>query len=259
MHVPKGEAPDLIARKLARANLSDLAAKAAEPFGAFLAVAWTAAFDEAARTAFAAGLADDLERWDVDLLGGDTVRGEGSLVASLTLLGWVPQGRMVRRAGARVGDLLQVSGTIGDGYLGLQVALGRLADATGWLLERYRLPTPRLNLAETLLADASAAADVSDGLVADARHIAHASGVGLSIDLDLMPLSAEAQGWLASQADEATARLALATGGDDYEIVCTAAEELPGFTVIGEVTPGGVEVSCGGRLLNPGPGGWRHQ
>lgn len=259
VHVPKGEAPDLIARKLVRANLSDLAAKAAEPFGAFLAVAWTPAFDEAARTAFAAGLAEDLERWDVDLLGGDTVKGEGAFVASLTLVGWAPQGRMVRRAGAQPGDLLQVSGTIGDGYLGLQVALGKLPDATGWLLERYRLPTPRLNLSETLLEGASAAADVSDGLVADARHIAEASGVGLSIDLDLMPLSAEAQDWMLAQPDEAAARLALATGGDDYEIVCTAAEELPGFTVIGEVTHAGFDVSCEGRALHPGAGGWRHR
>jgi thiamine-monophosphate kinase len=258
VHVPKGEAPDLIARKLARANLSDLAAKAAEPFGAFLAVAWTDRFDEAARAAFASGLAEDFERWDVDLLGGDTVRGQGAFVASLTLLGWVPQGRMVRRAGARPGDLLQVSGTIGDGFLGLQVALGKLGDETGALIQRYRLPTPRLDLAEVLLEDASAAADVSDGLVADARHIADASRVGLSIDLDLMPLSPAAERWLGAQPDEAAARLVLATGGDDYEIVCTAAEELPGFTVIGEVTPMGFEVSCVGEPIDPGAGGWRH-
>jgi thiamine-monophosphate kinase len=259
VHVPKGEAADLIARKLARANLSDLAAKAAQPFGAFLAVAWTEAFDDGARAAFAAGLAEDLDRWDVDLLGGDTVRGEGALVASLTLLGWVPQGRMIRRAGAQPGDLLQVSGTIGDGFLGLQVALGKLVDETGALIQRYRLPTPRLDLTEVLLEGASAAADVSDGLIADARHIADASRVGLAIDLDLLPLSLAAETWLGAQPDEGAARLALATGGDDYEIVCTAADELPGFTVIGEITPIGLEVSCGGRRLDPGAGGWRHR
>lgn len=259
VHVPKGEAPGLIARKLARTNLSDLAAKAAEPFGAFLAVAWTESFDDAARAAFARGLAEDFERWDVNLLGGDTVRGQGAFVASLTLLGWVPQGRMVRRSGARPGDLLQVSGTIGDGFLGLQVALGELADGTGALIERYRLPTPRLDLNEVLLESASAAADVSDGLVADARHIADASHVGLSIDLDLMPLSPAAERWLSAQPDEAHARLALATGGDDYEIVCTAAEELPGFTVIGEVTHATFEVTCGGAPVDTGVGGWQHR
>src|SRR5512141_2582727 len=119
VHFPSGERPDLVARKLLRVNLSDLAAKAAEPFGCFLAVAWPIAFGPAQREAFAEGLGEDLKRYGVALLGGDTVVTPGPFTASLTALGWVPEGRMVRRAGARVGDRVAVSGTIGDATLGL--------------------------------------------------------------------------------------------------------------------------------------------
>src|SRR6266481_832669 len=126
VHVPSGERPDLIARKLVRVNLSDLAAKAAEPFGAFLAVAWPKAFGAAEREAFATGLGEDLRAYGVALLGGDTVSTPGPLTASLTALGWVPEGRMVRRAGAKAGDVIAVSGTIGDGALGLAAVTGEI-------------------------------------------------------------------------------------------------------------------------------------
>ncbi|MDB5436798.1 MAG: thiL, partial [Phenylobacterium sp.] len=143
VHFPVGERSDLIARKLLRVNLSDLAAKAAEPFGCFLAVAWPNAFGPAEREAFAAGLGEDLQAFGVALLGGDTVSTPGPFTASLTALGWVPEGRMVRRAGAAVGDLVAVSGTIGDGTLGLAAARGEIDDPDGSLLDRYRLPNPR--------------------------------------------------------------------------------------------------------------------
>ncbi|THD80944.1 MAG: thiamine-phosphate kinase [Phenylobacterium sp.] len=261
VHVPVGEAPGLIAQKLVRVNLSDLAAKAAEPFGCFLAVAWPQGFGPAARGAFAAGLGEDLRRFGVDLLGGDTVATSGPFWASLTALGWVAEGRMVRRAGARPGDVLWVSGTIGDGALGLAAVRGEVDDPEGDLAERYRRPTPRLDLRDTLRGSATAAADVSDGLVADARHIAEASGVRLTLDLDRLPLSAAARRWVDLQADPAAARLKLATGGDDYEIVCTAPSDaaLEGFTAIGEAAAGErVEVRAGGRILDAGAGGWRH-
>jgi len=181
----------------------------------------------------------------------------------MTLLGWVPSGTMIRRGGARPGDVLLVSGTIGDGWLGLAAARGELADPGGWLTRRYQLPTPRLDLREALREHATAAADVSDGLIADAGHVAKASGVGLILDLDRTPLSPPARAWLAAQPDQAQGLLSLASGGDDYEIVCTAppsaAAEL-GLTVIGEVVEGaGVEVRSGGRKLAAGPGGWRHR
>ena len=261
VHVLEGADPALAARKLLRANLSDLAAKAAEPFGALLTVAWPQGYGTAEREAFASGLAGDLEHFGVDLLGGDTVRTPGPLWASLTALGWVPQGRMVARGGARPGDLLMVSGTIGDGALGLASARGEIADPDGYLRGRLDLPTPRLDLRETLRERATAAADVSDGLIADAGHIAKASGVRIVIDLDQTPLSAPARRWLEVQSDRTAALLRLASGGDDYEIVSTMNRDPshPAFTAIGRVEAGaGVEVRVDGRAVDVGPGGWRH-
>lgn len=262
VHFPVGEAPELVARKLVRANLSDLAAKGAEPFGCLLAVAWPKAFEPRARERFAMGLAADLETYGVALLGGDTVSTDGPFIASLTAFGYAPQGRMVRRAGARPGDLLMVSGTIGDATLGLAVLRGEIVDPDGSLVSRYRLPQPRLDLREVLRERAVAAADVSDGLIADARHIAEASGVGMVIDLERLPLSRAAATWLEAQPAAGPALLRLATGGDDYEVVCAMApegEKPPGFAVIGEVTAGAdLVVRLNGTPVDPGAGGWRH-
>jgi thiamine-monophosphate kinase len=260
VHFPGGEAPDLIARKLVRVNLSDLAAKAAEPFGCFLAVAWPKGFGAAERAAFATGLGEDLRAFGVNLLGGDTVSTPGPFTASLTALGWVPAGRMVRRAGAQIGDVVAVSGTIGDGVLGLAAVKGEIADADGWLAGRYRLPTPRLDLREALWTHAKAAADISDGLVADAGHIAEASGVGLRLDLERLPLSAAARGWLEDQPDRTDALVRLATGGDDYEVVCAVSGDPPaGFTAIGAMVSGaGLDVRVGGRQAEIVDKGWRH-
>ncbi len=262
VHFPSGEAPDLVARKLVRVNVSDLAAKAAEPFAAFLAVAWPTGFAQRDRERFAMGLASDLEAFGLDLMGGDTVKTPGPFTCTLTAMGWVPTGRMVRRAGARPGDKLLVSGAIGDATLGLAAVMGEISDPDGRLTHRYRIPEPRVDLRETLRRHATAAADVSDGLIADARHIAEASGVGLTIDLDRIPLSGAAATWLEGQADVAASLLRLGTGGDDYEVVCTMASGVrkpTGFTVIGEVREGaGVEVLAAGRPVDPGDGGWRH-
>ena len=262
VHFPEGEAPDLVARKLVRVNLSDLAAKAADPFGVLLAVSWPRGYSTRDRERFVMGLASDLEAFNVDLLGGDTTSTPGPFTCSMTAMGWVPAGRMVRRGGARPGDRVLVSGAIGDATLGLAALKGEIEDADGRLVHRYRMPEPRLDLQATLRRHATAAADVSDGLVADARHIAEASGVGLFLDLDQLPLSGAAATWLEKQDDVAAALLRLATGGDDYEVVCTmpsGATRPLGFTVIGEVREaGGLEVRAAGRVLEPGEGGWRH-
>jgi thiamine-monophosphate kinase len=263
VHFPAGEAPDLVARKLARVNLSDLAAKAAEPFGAFLAIGWPESYGPRERERFAMGLAADLETFGVNLLGGDTTVTPGPMTASLTALGWVPEGRMLKRSGARPGDRLLVSGAIGDGALGLAAVMGEIPDPNGYLAFRYRLPEPRLDLRATLRRVATAAADVSDGLIADARHIAQASGVRLIVDLDRIPLSGAAATWLEGRADIPAALLRLGGGGDDYEIVCTmpsGVRKPAGFTVIGDVIEGeGVEVRAAGRVVEPGPGGWLHR
>ena len=275
VHFLDADPLDLVARKLLRTNLSDLAAKGAEPYGYFLAVAWPAGAGWAERERFAAGLAEDQARFGLTLLGGDTVSTPGPLILSMTILGWTPAGAMVRRSAARPGDRVLVSGTIGDGWLGLQAAKGALGGvapaAAEWLAGRYRLPEPRLELRDVLRACAGGAADVSDGLIADAGHIARASGVQLRLNLERLPVSEPASQWLARQPDRARALAALATGGDDYEIVLTAAPahaqaliaeaEASGvaLTEIGEAVDGeGALAVFEGRDLLLERTGWRH-
>ncbi len=270
VHFLAGEVMDIVARRLLRTSLSDLAAKAAEPFGYFLTVAWPARFGEADRERFIAGLDEDGRRFGVVLLGGDTVSTPGPLTASTMVLGWVPTGRMIGRAGARAGDLCVVCGPIGDGWLGLRAARGEIADPGGELARRYRLPEPLFALGAALRDHASAAADVSDGLLADALHIARASDVGVEIDLSKIPLSRGGRAWLNAQPDEAAARLSLATGGDDYAIVCAAPPErakafLEAATATGSTTAvvgvfggEGLRVSIAGREVEPHALGWRH-
>ncbi len=275
VHFRPDDAPDLVARKLLRVNLSDLAAKGAEPYAYLLSIAWPARFGWPERRAFAEGLRADQAAFGLKLLGGDTAATPGPLTASVTILGWTPSGAMVRRSGARAGDVVLVSGTIGDGWLGLMAgehSLDLPEEDVAWLADRYRLPRPRTALAEALRTHARAAADVSDGLIADAGHIGRASGLGLELDLDRLPLSAPARTWLAAQPDQAAGRLALAGGGDDYEIVCTAAPDQTDilkaasralgapFTAIGRVVAGeGVKVLATGREQVVTRAGWRHR
>ncbi len=220
VHFPEGASPDLVARRLLRTNLSDLAAKAAEPFGYFLMTAWPSDRTWADREAFIRGLAEDGEAFGVSLLGGDTVRTPGPLTLSATVLGWTPSGRAVLRSGARPGHAAVVCGPIGDGRLGLLASKGEISDADGSLAAHYYTPRPLLCLRPLLQGLARAAADVSDGLLADSGAIARASGVGVSLDLGRLPLSAGGAAWLSAQPDPASSRLALATGGDDYAVVC---------------------------------------
>ncbi len=258
---------DKVARRLLRAGLSDLAAKAAEPFGYMLSIAWPTESGWAEREAFTAGLALDGDEFGVVLLGGDTVSTPGPFTASVTVLGWVPAGRMVQRGGARAGDLLVVSGTIGDGWLGLLAAKGEIA-ADPHLLARFELPAPRFDLRPAIQAHAQASADVSDGLLADAGHLGIASGLRVVIDLDALPLSGPAGAWLQAQDDRAVAMAALASGGDDYEIVlAVAADDIAAFqaaaasptTVLGRFEDGeGVGARFGGAAVAPGRLGWRH-
>jgi thiamine-monophosphate kinase len=271
VHFPVDEAPDVIGRRLLRTSLSDLAAKAATPFGYFLMTAWPAGRGAAYRDAFRQGLELDGREFSVALLGGDTVSTPGPFTVSATVLGWAEAGRTVLRSGAKAGDALMVCGDIGDGYLGLMATQGKVDDPDGALARHYRLPTPLLALRETLVAYAHATADVSDGLIADAGHIAEASGLGLDIDLDGLPISPGARAWCGLQLDTAEARLALAIGGDDYAIACAvppgqeaafagAVESLAlpvaKLGVFGEQL--GVRVTSGGRPVAPRQAGWRH-
>lgn len=264
VHFPVGEAPGDVAARFIRVNLSDLAAKGAEPFAWLQTLAWSPDWPLEKRRAFAAGLAREAATFGIRLLGGDTVSTPGPLMVSGAFFGRCPEGGFVPRSGARPGDLLAVSGPIGDAGLGLRALRGEVEDPGGVLAGRFRRPVPRLDLREVLRASASAAADVSDGLVADARHVAEASGCGVVLDLEAMPLSSEAAAWLAATPDEAAGRLALATSGDDYQVVMAARPEArsalaaAGCVVIGGFVEGDSIVRFRGREVDAGAGGWRH-
>ena len=211
VHFLPDDPPDLVGRKLLRVNLSDLAAKGAVPLGYLMTVSTPKDTPEAWFAGFAAGLAQDQATYGVTLLGGDTTSTPGPISLSLTIIGHVAPDTAVHRFGAQDGDEIWVTGTIGDGALGLAVAQGRLVDPTGFLLDRYRLPQPRVGLA--LAGIASAAMDVSDGLVQDLGHICRASGLSAELFAGKVPLSdaARAAGpdWLVT----------CLTGGDDYELL----------------------------------------
>jgi len=227
VHFLPDQPPGLVARKLLRVNLSDLAAMGAVPLGYLVTAAWPDTKDEAWIAGFAKGLAEDQAIFPVHLLGGDTTRTAGPLALSLTAVGAVPAGGGLRRGTARAGDLLFVSGTIGDSALGLRVLRGELAafdDDRAALVGRHQLPEPRLALGQALLEEglATAAIDVSDGLVADIGHIAETSGMAACIEAAAIPLSAEAG---RAVADDPSLRLALLVGGEDYELAFAAAPE----------------------------------
>jgi thiamine-monophosphate kinase len=215
VHFLPGDPPNDVAWKLLAVNLSDLAAKGAEPLGVLMGYGLTGdgAWDEA----FIAGLARALDHFEVKLLGGDTVRqptGDGR-VLGLTAIGQVAPGGAPDRRGAKAGDLLFVTAPIGDAGLGLRIARGEI-EGPRRLLKAYRLPVPRLQEGRRLAPLASAMADVSDGLLIDAQRIAAASGLAVHIDLDAVPLSAEAKDF----GDDRAARLTAATAGDDYALLC---------------------------------------
>ncbi|MBS7546116.1 thiamine-phosphate kinase [Ancylobacter oerskovii] len=226
VHFFPEDPPDSIARKAMRVNLSDLAAKGARPLGVLLAFAIPPGMDDAALDAFARGIGEDARAFGAPLLGGDTVRTPGPFTVSITALGAVPAGGMVRRSGAREGQAIVATGTIGDGALGLALRLdaGRAgfralnADGRAFLADRYLHPRPRLALAGALREHASAAMDVSDGLIGDAAKLLAVSGVAGEIRAAAVPLSAAARAAVA--AEPALLETAL-TGGDDYEILAT--------------------------------------
>ena len=224
VHYIGDEPPELIAAKLLRVNLSDLAAMGATPRAYTLNVALPLDIDDRWLEAFAGGLAEDQARFEVTLIGGDSVGTPGPVVLSLTAYGEVPASGAVRRSAARPGDTVYASGTIGDGALGLRAVRGKLSGISetdaAVLIARYRKPEPRLGLLARLAQKtALAAADVSDGLVADLGHITDASDVAMVIRADDVPLSTAARAVLDRDPDSLVMIL---SGGDDYELVFCA-------------------------------------
>jgi thiamine-monophosphate kinase len=258
VHYLPGDPPSDVAWKLLAVNLSDLAAMGATPAGVLLALGLSAAEDEAWREAFVAGLGRALETFNVSLWGGDTVTGLDRAVLGLTAVGWVEPGKALGRNGAQPGDVLYVSGTIGDAGLGLAVARGK-APFDKRLLNRFRRPTPRLALGAVLGGVATAGMDISDGLLIDAERLAAASGVALAIDLDAVPLSRPTAGL-----DDLLARV---TAGDDYELLFSlprSGEPLTSWrtpvTRIGRVLSGaGLSLHFAGQPIPlPTRLGWEH-
>jgi thiamine-monophosphate kinase len=235
VHFLADDPPDLVARKALRVNLSDLAAKGAKPEGFLLALALPQGLDETWLQAFARGLADDADRFACSLFGGDTVSTPGPLTVSVTAFGILPRATMVHRSGAKAGDRIVVSGTIGDAALGLMLrrdpakaAQWRLSSMAGQhLLKRYALPQPRTALADAVRRHASAAMDVSDGLAGDLGKLCRESGVTAEVAAHRVPLSDAARAVLEAEPNLIERIL---TGGDDYEIVCTVpAQALEAF------------------------------
>jgi thiamine-monophosphate kinase len=223
VHFFANDPPAQVAQKLLRVNLSDLAAKGAEPVGYLLTTALPASCDEDWLAAFAKGLAADQKNFGIGLLGGDSVAVQGPAVLSVTAIGRVKSGRAVLRRGARPGNIVYVSGTLGDGALGLQALKGRLGGidrkSLDFLIGRYRLPEPRLALGRKLAGIALAMADISDGLIADLGHICEASNLGATIEAAALPLSPAARSAIEAAPQRIAAPL---SGGDDYELVFAA-------------------------------------
>lgn len=268
VHFLPHDAAEHVAQKALRVNLSDLAAMGATPRGYLLALMRPKRLPPEWLGRFSQGLAQDQAAFGVTLLGGDTVVTPGPLSLSVTALGEAPRGQVLQRGGARAGDDIYVSGTLGGAALGLAVLQGRLSPAmaaSNFLIRRYRLPEPRIELGEALRGIAHAAIDISDGLLADLGHVLEVSGKGAEIHTDQIPISQAA-------APHRGALEAALGGGDDYELLFTAhPEQRPAIqaigeqlslslTVIGEVKDGtGLDVlDVNGRPFPVDKIGWQH-
>ena len=256
----------LVARKLVRVNLSDLAAKGAKPFAVLLNLAVPKSVSAPWLTDFAAGLRHDLTLYDVALIGGDTVAIPGPYCLGLTAFGWADAAHCPHRSGAKAGDEIWVSGTIGDGGAGLRAAQGKLTGPQAvYLKQHYDLPEPRLALGSKIAPLVTACMDVSDGLVQDLGHICQASGLAAELQMQDIPLS------LAFKTSGFGVEDAI-TMGDDYELLFTAppshSDQLihlahmckVDITRIGRMMDG-AGVICRdplGRDVTPQRRGWQH-
>jgi thiamine-monophosphate kinase len=257
VHFRRDDPPSTVGRKALRRALSDLAAKGAEPTAYLLALALPEWPDTNWLEAFALGLSRDQVEFGISLIGGETNATPGPVTITITAVGFTPEGKLTRRNGARPGDLVFVTGTVGDADAGLAILTEQAAasdPASEFLISRYQVPAPRLTLGRALRGCAGASIDVSDGLLADLGHVADASGVRVEIDAGAIPLSLQ---FRQIRGDDLDARLGAATAGDDYEIAFAAPSssasvirEIGGktsteVTQIGRVTPG-----CGVALLD---------
>ncbi|MGH6887853.1 MAG: thiamine-phosphate kinase [Rhizomicrobium sp.] len=221
VHFRRNDPPATVGRKALRRALSDLAAKGAEPSAWLLALALPPWPDMAWLEDLALGLAADVAEFGIPLVGGETNATPGPLTMTITAIGHVPAGKLILRSGANLGDGVFVTGTIGDAGAGLSLAAGTAAPdpARDYLVSRHRVPAPRLAFGLAIRGIATAAIDVSDGLLADCGHLASRSDVQIVIDAGRIPLSEE---FRQLKGEHTGARVEAATAGDDYEIAFTA-------------------------------------
>ncbi len=251
VHFFAGETARTVASKALRVNLSDLAAKGARPLGYLLSLAMPETLGEEWLADFTEGLRADAVLYDCPLLGGDSDRTPGPVTVAVSMFGSVPAGTMVRRAGARAGDRVFVTGTIGDAALGLALRGGKTWPLTEaqrqHLMTRYLMPQPRNAVAEAVRTHATAAIDISDGLAGDLAKLCRVSGVAATVEADRVPLSDAARAVVTAEASIMETAL---SGGDDYEICCAVPpDRVDGFreaaqaakvavTDIGEIAAG---------------------
>jgi thiamine-monophosphate kinase len=258
VHYLPEDPPDLVARKLLRVNLSDLAAMGARPLHYVLTTALPAELGREWLARFAEGLGEDQRRYGIHLLGGDSVGTRGPAVLSLTAIGEVAADQEIRRSRAQPGDLVWVSGSIGDAFLGLGVLRGAYPDLApehrDYLVRRFRIPEPRTELGPRLCGIAHAMIDVSDGLLADLGHICETSRAAAIVELDLLPLSSAAR---AVVERDPGIRVRLAAAGDDYELLfaapADAAERIAALSLrlgVPVTRIGRIDVGTGVRLIN---------
>lgn len=273
IHFFSDDPPDLIARKALRVNLSDLAAKGAEPKYISLALGLGKSWNEEWVASFAKSLQADCNKYKLELTGGDTFFTGGGFVISITAIGEVPIGQYVSRLAAKPGDAIFVTGSIGDAALGLLAHQGKFAELgdkeNDYLLNRYLVPQPRVQIADSIRKLATASMDISDGLIGDLEKLCKASNVGVELQVQKIPLSTAAQNAISLESNLLETAL---TGGDDYEILfgissndCFELEEIVSdlpfsVTRIGTVNSGqGVKVfDKDGQLIEFGKTGYDH-
>ena len=245
VHFFGNENPEDIAGKLLRVNLSDLAAMGALPLSYTLNWSLPKEFGDEWVASFCSGLKTQQELFGIYLLGGDSTSTSGPACLTATLFGYVPSGQVTSRAGATVGEIIFVSGTIGDSALGLLAMQGKLGGIDKLLekelCSRYRIPEPRIQLGLALRNKASAVADISDGLIADIGHLTKLAGLGAEIKISEIPLSDGARAALDVNDD---LWHVIVSGGDDYELVFTGKADLQ--DVLMDV---GVNITAIGKII----------
>ena len=269
VHFQGSEPPEEIAAKLLRVNLSDLAAMGTKPICYTLNWSLPSSYDDEWVGSFCAGLKVQQEIFGIYLLGGDSTSTPGPACLTATLFGHVPRGQVLRRAGTKLGETIFVSGTIGDGALGLLAEQGMLADLdkalARKLIGRYRIPEPRIGLGIALRGRASAAADISDGLLADIGHLTELAGLGAEVKMSDIPLSSGARSALAKNGE---LWQVIVGGGDDYELVFTGEPGLSdtlinigvNITAIGKITaePSVRLIGSNGNIMQVSKKGYCH-